>query len=276
MINVSNLVGGVVNIGPAVCQPVEALSWDITLGTAGTGLGQLILGKTSSSSEMVPEAVDHVGVIVFGFLYEYGDLGILKTAAPLQSSPKSKYPVFYLRSREKLGDTAKSQEEFEEWVDVMNQTDFQGSGYDVVKQSCVVWGIRACEFLGVDYPENWDKVCNWAAQNSTVASLIGGSGVNSRKVQIKAQTAQAPKKLYNYMKKKLKRKGHVKKESGESESGSSNTSTSEGGDEDEENASTVETSDQNFSQSQEGEDSGGTNGEETVTAITSTMSVTRM
>lgn len=33
--------------------------------------------------------------------------------------------MFYLRSREKLGDTAKSQEEFEEWVDVMNQTDFQ-------------------------------------------------------------------------------------------------------------------------------------------------------
>ena len=28
---------------------------------------------------MVPEAVDHVGVIVFGYLYEYGDLGILKT-----------------------------------------------------------------------------------------------------------------------------------------------------------------------------------------------------
>lgn len=57
MINVSNLVGGVVNIGPAVCQPVEALSWDITLGTAGTGLGQLILGiilrKVSESQNCV-------------------------------------------------------------------------------------------------------------------------------------------------------------------------------------------------------------------------------
>jgi hypothetical protein len=28
---------------------------------------------------MVPEAVDHVGIIVFGYLYEYGDQGILRT-----------------------------------------------------------------------------------------------------------------------------------------------------------------------------------------------------
>lgn len=45
MINVSNLVGGVVSIARATSHPVEALAWDITLGTAGTGLGQLILGK---------------------------------------------------------------------------------------------------------------------------------------------------------------------------------------------------------------------------------------
>lgn len=45
MINVSNLIGGVVSIAGAVSQPVDALSWDITLGTAGTGLGQLILGN---------------------------------------------------------------------------------------------------------------------------------------------------------------------------------------------------------------------------------------
>lgn len=28
---------------------------------------------------MVPEAIDHVGVVVYGYLYEFGDLGILKT-----------------------------------------------------------------------------------------------------------------------------------------------------------------------------------------------------
>lgn len=38
-----------------------------------------------------------------------------------------------------------------------------------------------------------------------MANLIGGSGVNARKVQIKAQAAQAPKKLGNYLKKKFKR-----------------------------------------------------------------------
>jgi hypothetical protein len=44
MLNVSNLIGGVISVGPALSQPVEALNWDITLGTAGTGFGQYILG----------------------------------------------------------------------------------------------------------------------------------------------------------------------------------------------------------------------------------------
>jgi len=39
----------------------------------------ILIEKTSSSSGMVPEAVDHVGIIVYGYLYEYGDQGILKT-----------------------------------------------------------------------------------------------------------------------------------------------------------------------------------------------------
>jgi hypothetical protein len=34
---------------------------------------------------MIPEAIDHVGVVVYGYLYEYGDLGILKTAVSLSS-----------------------------------------------------------------------------------------------------------------------------------------------------------------------------------------------
>jgi len=202
MMNLSNLIGSIVEIAPAV-NVVEALSWDITLGAAGTAFGRFVLERMSSSSEMVPEAVDHVGLIVFGYLYEYGDLGILKTAAPLQSSPESKYPVFTLRSREKLGDTEKTQKEFEEWIEVMNQSEFQGSDYDVVTKSCVVWGMRACEYLGVEYPDNWDKVCNWAAVNSKVASLIGGSGVQSRKIQIKTQASKAPKKIASYIKKKL-------------------------------------------------------------------------
>lgn len=42
--------------------------------------------------------------------------------------------------------------------------------------------------------------------SSTVAGLVGGSGVRARKVQIKAQTAEAPKKLFALMKKKFKRK----------------------------------------------------------------------
>ena len=74
---------------------------------------------------MVPEAVDHVGVIVYGQLYEYGDLGILKSPVPLKSNPKSKYPVFYLRSRERLGETKVLHEEFESWVASQNQDAFR-------------------------------------------------------------------------------------------------------------------------------------------------------
>lgn len=41
--------------------------------------GKFLSGATSSSGEMVPEAVDHVGLVVYGHLYEFGDLGILST-----------------------------------------------------------------------------------------------------------------------------------------------------------------------------------------------------
>jgi len=43
--NLSNLIGGVVNIPPVSKYSVETACWDITLGTAGTGFGQYILGK---------------------------------------------------------------------------------------------------------------------------------------------------------------------------------------------------------------------------------------
>jgi hypothetical protein len=43
--NLSNLIGSVVSIPPASKYPVESVCWDITLGTAGTGFGQYILGE---------------------------------------------------------------------------------------------------------------------------------------------------------------------------------------------------------------------------------------
>jgi len=74
---------------------------------------------------MVPEAVDHAGIIVYGNLFEYGDLGVLKTEVAPDKDPVSKYPVFSLRSREKVGETNTSQEEFEKWVAVQNDTEFR-------------------------------------------------------------------------------------------------------------------------------------------------------
>jgi hypothetical protein len=44
---------------------------------------------------------------------------------PLQNDPVSKYPVFYLRSRDKVGETEITQDEFETWIALMNETDFQ-------------------------------------------------------------------------------------------------------------------------------------------------------
>ncbi|ODM97796.1 hypothetical protein Ocin01_08868 [Orchesella cincta] len=160
----------------------------------------MILSATSSSEEMVPEAIDHVGIIVYGHLYEYGDLGVLRSVVPLESDPKSKYPVFQLRSRETLGETTKTQEEFEAWVAEQNEGPFQGSNYDVVTTSCVVWAMHACNFLEIPYPENWDKLCDWAEENKTVAGLFGGSGVASRRVQIRV-----PQKIKTFAKKHFKR-----------------------------------------------------------------------
>lgn len=160
----SNLIGGTIIGVPLSGNKVEALCWDITLGVAGTDIGQKILSSTSSSEEMVPDAVDHVGIVVYGHLYEFGDLGVLNTVVPLGGNPKSKYPVFQLRSRELLGETKKTQEEFEAWVDEQNEGPFQGSNYDVVTRSCVVWAMHACNFLEVPYPPNWDKLCDWAEE----------------------------------------------------------------------------------------------------------------
>ena len=66
-------------------------------------------------------------------MYEYGDLGILKTELPSEPTEdghkkckiKSKYPAFSLKSVEKAGPTHKTQKEFEDWVEEQNQGDFQ-------------------------------------------------------------------------------------------------------------------------------------------------------
>jgi len=43
--NVADMVGRIVSIPQLLEHPVEAVCWDITLGVAGTGLGQLFLGN---------------------------------------------------------------------------------------------------------------------------------------------------------------------------------------------------------------------------------------
>ena len=43
--NVCNLVGKVVNIPQVLEHTVEAVCWDITMGAAGTALGQMFLSK---------------------------------------------------------------------------------------------------------------------------------------------------------------------------------------------------------------------------------------
>lgn len=45
----SNLIGGTIMGSPLSGTTVEALSWDITLGVAGTGIGQKILSMVATT-----------------------------------------------------------------------------------------------------------------------------------------------------------------------------------------------------------------------------------
>ncbi|CAG7829860.1 unnamed protein product [Allacma fusca] len=161
---------------------VEAVGWDITLGLADTGIGKLFLWATSACENSVPEFIDHVGIKVFGYLYEYGDCGILRTKVPNDGNPVSKYPTFSLRAVENVGETSKTREEFESWILEQNRGEFHGSRYDIVGQSCIIWAMEATKFLGVTYPPNWDKIVKYAHSHKTIASALGGSIVTSRQL----------------------------------------------------------------------------------------------
>jgi len=164
---------------------VEAVGWDISLGLCQTGIGKLYLWATSACENSVPDSIDHVGIKVFGYIYEYGDCGILKTKIPKDGTfPPSKYPTFNLRAVEAVGETNKTQEEFEEWIREQNREDFRGNRYDIVNHNCIVWATRATEFLGVSYPSNWDKMRKYADANKFLASIVAGSIMTSRQISM--------------------------------------------------------------------------------------------
>ncbi|CAG7829859.1 unnamed protein product [Allacma fusca] len=160
---------------------VESVGWDISMGIANTKLGRMLLKATSSEKSLAPESMEHVAIKIFGSLYEYGDWGILKTEIPDSGKLKSRYPVGKVRNLHKLGETTKTREEFEAWIEELNQGDFKGSKYHVVKNSCIVWATLACHFLGVPYPPNWDKIRAYAKKNNKVANALGASVMSSRK-----------------------------------------------------------------------------------------------
>jgi len=164
-------------------QTVEAICWDISAGVVGTVFGHWILYATSRSKEMAPDAIDHVGIVVFDRLYEFGDGGVLMSENPVAANTldiPSRYPVSSVRDRELLGVTKKTEKEFHKWLSTNDDGAFKGSRYDVVDNSCVVWGIEASRFLGVRHPENWDKILDWAKKNEPVANILGKVGVHSR------------------------------------------------------------------------------------------------
>jgi hypothetical protein len=164
-------------------QGVEAVCWDISAGVVGTVFGQWILYATSRSKEMAPDAIDHVGIVVFDRLYEYGDGGVLMSEELVEQDTlevPSRYPVSSVRSRDLMGITRKTEKEFHKWLSINDDGEFRGSAYDVVNKSCVVWAIAACRFLGVPHPPNWDRIIDWAKKNEKIASILGKAGVNSR------------------------------------------------------------------------------------------------
>ncbi|CAG7829863.1 unnamed protein product [Allacma fusca] len=222
---------------------VEAASWDITLGVAGTGLGRLILSATSESEEVAPDSIDHIGIKIFGNLYEYGDLGILTSPLPEDDSElKSKYPAFSLRSLEELGYTNRTMEEFDAWVEEMNNSDFKGSNYDLVTTSCVVWGKRAAEYLGVPNPPNWDRIILWTQKHKGFTSIVGSTGLGARHLQHKAtEYAQNPSKIKAKVKglyKRIRRKRNAENDENNGEEppeGEEGEDDDDDSDEDEEN-----------------------------------------
>lgn len=176
-------------------------------------------GATSSSGEMVPEAVDHVGIVVYGHLYEFGDLGILRTVVRKKYKNviwdllahvlvkmllnlllgtlgwKSEIKIPRVSAPESRSHGRNNENAWRVWgmdwrtewrtisvcdlnrlildcvkkfpIFLMNLWMIflhRGSNYDVVSRSCVVWAMHACDFLEVPYPENWDKLCDWAEE----------------------------------------------------------------------------------------------------------------
>ncbi|OXA50688.1 hypothetical protein Fcan01_14251 [Folsomia candida] len=96
---------------------VESCSWDLTMNMATNVFGKLFLRSTSSSSSTMPEAIDHVGIIVYNRLLEYGHSGVLKSSIPRNGEdPMPQYPGCKLRKREFLGKTSKKRHEFVEWL----------------------------------------------------------------------------------------------------------------------------------------------------------------
>lgn len=99
-----------------------------------------ITGSTSSSSSTMPEAIDHVGIIVHNRLIEYGHNGVVKSPVGTYlvkvvdyfilnvvfvlnpqlprngEDPIPQYPGCKLRKREFLGKTCKTRREFVEWM----------------------------------------------------------------------------------------------------------------------------------------------------------------
>ncbi|ODM97222.1 hypothetical protein Ocin01_09459 [Orchesella cincta] len=129
--------------------------------------------STSSSSTDTPEAIDHVGIIAFNRLYEYGHNGIKKSNIPRNGEdPNPQYPGCKLRKREYIGRTNRSREEFIEWIVNVKYGEYRGSNYDMIHHNCLDFAKAVCIFLRVPPNPNWEKISNWAKNNQKIAGLF--------------------------------------------------------------------------------------------------------
>ncbi|XP_035710390.1 uncharacterized protein LOC110853330 isoform X2 [Folsomia candida] len=152
---------------------VESCSWDLTMNMATNVFGKLFLRSTSSSSSTMPEAIDHVGIIVYNRLLEYGHSGVLKSSIPRNGEdPMPQYPGCKLRKREFLGKTSKKRHEFVEWLVNMKYERFRGIHYDMINHNCLDFCQAVCRFLGVPPSPNWEKVSNWVKANQKLADVL--------------------------------------------------------------------------------------------------------
>jgi hypothetical protein len=98
---------------------------------------------------------EHVGILVYNTLYEFNSGGIRKKKIRPKEVPVPFCRVRGLIHKEKLGQTFKCKEEFEEWLENQCEKDLQ---YDVLRNNCVSFAIRACNFLGVAPSPQWFNV----------------------------------------------------------------------------------------------------------------------